>query len=578
MQNNLQISYGCYSTQGIKEINQDFCDIALPKEPFLTTKGIALCMADGISSSDVSQEASKVCVQSFLEDYYCTSEAWSVKNAATKVISATNSWLFAKNKENKYHYEKDSGFVCTFSSLILKSTTAHIFNIGDTRIYRLRGNELTQLTTDHRTWISKDKSYLARAMGIDSVINTDYDALTLEKDDIFLLMTDGVYECIQEQYLIDTLRSCEENYNDIAKEIITTALENNSDDNLTLQIVKINNLPKKDVNEIQNEIFEKPIPELLNEGDIFDGFEVLSILHSNSRSHVYLVKDIKSKEKVVLKAPSHDRKEDISYLESFLLEDWIAKRINNKHVLKAHEIDRPKNYLYILTEYIEGETLTQWIRDNPMPKLQEIRPIVEQIAHGLQAFHTLEMVHQDLRPENILINKDNQIKIIDFGSTKVEGIIEIDSFKEQHHLQGTALYSAPEYFIGEEGSVKSDIFSLAVIIYQMISNAFPYGTNVAKSTTKSAQNKLKYIPLVHKEIKVPQWFEEALKKALSINPINRYGLLSEFIYDLEKPNKHLTYKHTPALMEKDPVLFWQIIAFLLGLSHFIVYFVRNGIF
>ena len=70
MKNNLQISYGSYSSQGLKNINQDFCDIAFPNEPFLTTKGIALCMADGISSSDVSQEASQVCVQTFLEDYF----------------------------------------------------------------------------------------------------------------------------------------------------------------------------------------------------------------------------------------------------------------------------------------------------------------------------------------------------------------------------------------------------------------------------------------------------------------------------------------------------------------------------
>ena len=122
-------------------------------------------------------QSSRISVESFLEDYYCTSEAWSVKNSGTKVISASNSWLYAKNKENKYHYEKDSGFVCTFSSLVLKSTTAHIFHIGDIRVYKLRNKDLIQLTTDHRTWVSKDKSYLARAMGIDSMINIDYESI-----------------------------------------------------------------------------------------------------------------------------------------------------------------------------------------------------------------------------------------------------------------------------------------------------------------------------------------------------------------------------------------------------------------
>lgn len=576
MQSSLQITYAAYSNKGVKNINQDFCDIFIPKEPFLTTKGIALCMADGISSSSVSQEASQVSVQSFLEDYYCTSEAWSVKNSVMKVIHATNSWLYAKNRENQYHYEKDSGFVCTFSGLVLKSTTAHLFHVGDIRIYRLRGNSLEQLTTDHRTWISKDKSYLARAMGIDSVIHSDYEAFSLEKGDVFLLMTDGVYEFIELNGLIDMLQASQDDFNDIAKEIIQKAMQNGSDDNLTLQILRVDNLPKKEANEIQNEIYEKPIPELLNEGDFFDGFEVLSVLHTNSRSHVYLVKEIHSSEKMVLKTPSHTRRDDMAYLESFLLEDWIAKRIDNRHVLKAYEIDRPKNYLYILTHHIKGETLTQWMRDNPNPTLQEVRGIVRQIAKGLQAFHSLEMVHQDLRPENILINKDGVVTLLDFGSTKVEGILEIDSFNKQHHLQGTALYSAPEYFLEEEGTAKSDIFSLAVIIYQMLSGDFPYGTNVAKSTTKSAQNRLKYQPLIYKNIKVPQWFEEALKKALSINVHNRYGLLSEFMHDLEKPNKNLIHHRKPAIMQKDPVLFWQSLAILLGLSHLIVYWLNHA--
>lgn len=210
------------------------------------------------------------------------------------------------------------------------------------------------------------------------------------------------------------------------------------------------------------------------------------------------------------------------------------------------------------------------MRDNPNPTLQEIRPIIKQIASGLQAFHTLEMVHQDIRAENILINKDNEIKIIDFGSTRVEGIMEIDSFAEQFNIQGTALYTAPEYFIGEQGSAKSDIFSLSVIIYHMLSGVFPYGNDVAKSTSKSAQNKLTYKPLAHSEVKVPLWFEEALKKGLSVSSTNRYNLLSEFIYDLEKPNKNFSGKHTPSIMEKDPVTFWKVVSLILFITNIIL--------
>lgn len=570
MKDNLNIKYGFYSSKGVKPINQDFNDIKIPTQDLLNTKGIVFSMADGISSSNVSQEASEVCVKSFIEDYYCTSEAWSVKNSASKVIKANNSWLYAKNRENQYHLDKDKGYVCTFTNLILKSTTAHIFHIGDIRVYQIKNNEIKQLTNDHRVYISNEQNYLSRAMGIDFLVNIDYLSLNLEKDDIYILATDGVYEFIDEQYLKNRILEFNDDYKDLSKEIIQKALENGSNDNLTIQILKIDSLPEKNANEVQNEINEKPIPDLLTQGQIFDGFEILKILSSNSRSHVYLALDIKNNKKVVLKAPSHDLQEDKIYLETLLMEEWIAKRIHNTHVIKAYKLNRNKNFLYTLFEYIEGQTLTQWINDNPNVSLSEVRNIVEQISKALQSFHTLEMVHQDLRPENILIDKNNIITIIDLGSTKVEGIVENDIYAKKTSLIGTALYSAPELFLGDTGTNRSDIFSLAVIIYQMISRKFPYGTNLAKASSKSAQNKLKYEPLNHNEIYIPYWFEESLKKALSINPQNRYEVLSEFIYDLKIPNKKFTKNYKPSLMEKEPVKFWKTLSFLLLLSN--IYF------
>jgi len=136
MFDSLKISVGQYSDKGRKEINQDFHGALIPEEPQLSTKGIALAIADGISTSDVSQLASQAAVTGFLNDYYCTSEAWSVKLAAQRVLYATNSWLFAQTRQSHYRYEKDKGYVCTLSALILKSTTAYLFHVGDTRIYR----------------------------------------------------------------------------------------------------------------------------------------------------------------------------------------------------------------------------------------------------------------------------------------------------------------------------------------------------------------------------------------------------------------------------------------------------------
>lgn len=560
MNNQLKVSIGQYSNKGVKEINQDFHDIRIPAQPQLTNKGIAIAIADGISSSQVSQEASKISVTSFLEDYFCTSESWSVKKSANTVLKATNSWLYSKNKQDKYHLDKDKGYVCTFTTMIIKSTTAYILHLGDVRIYRLRDNKLEQLTKDHRVWISEDKSYLSRAMGIDSVLNPDYDTFEIQKDDIYLFMTDGVYEFIDEKFMKESLSQNIENYDFIAKNFIDTALQNKSDDNLTIQIVKIEDIPNKNIEEIHKQLTSRPLPPILEARMNFDGYNIIRALSHSSRSHLYLAIDEQTNKNAVIKIPSVDLKDDNAYLERFMMEEWIARRINSPYVVKSYLQTRKRNYLYNVTEFIEGQTLTKWIIDNPNTKINEVRNIAEQIAKGLHAFHKQEMIHQDLRPENIMIDKTNSIKIIDFGATRVEGILEINTTIEQENLQGTALYSAPEYFLGQEGTNKSDIFSLGVIVYQMISGSFPYGTNVAKCTNKTAQNKLTYNSLYPK---VPRWIDECIKKAVHINPNKRYDELSEFIYDLKKPNKKFLNKKRPPFIERSPEKFWQGVSFIL---------------
>lgn len=562
MDNQLKVSIGHYTHEGRKKINQDFHDILIPNEPQLTNKGIAIAIADGISSSEVSQEASKISVISFLEDYFSTSESWSVKKSARTVLAATNSWLYSQNRQDKYHLDLNKGYVCTFSAMVIKSTTAHIFHMGDTRIYRLRNENLELLTQDHRVWISKEKSYLSRAIGMDSNLNVDYETADVEINDIFFLMTDGIYEFVSNEAIIKITTGNIDNLDLAAKIISDLALENQSDDNLTIQILKVDNLPLKNVDEIQKQLYKRKLPPILEARMIFDGYEIIREISHSSRSHIYLAKDLQTEILVALKIPSIDLKDNAAYLERFTLEEWIARRINSENVVKAYLPSKNSDYLYNITEYIQGQTLNQWMIDNPNPKIETVRDIAQQIAKGLTAFHKLEMIHQDLRPHNIMIDSNNCVKIIDFGATRVEGLIESNINLEQENLQGTALYSAPEYFLQEIGTSKSDLFSLAVIVYQMLSKELPYGVQVARCKNKTAQNKLVYQSLYPK---FPIWIDETLKKALQINPANRYEQLSEFIYDLHHPNKKYLNKKRAPIIEKNPVVFWQGVSFVLSI-------------
>lgn len=564
MPRQLKVAIGQHSDKGRKDINQDFHGAFIPKEPQLSGKGIAMALADGISSSAVSQIASEAAVSGFLADYFCTSEAWSVKKSAQRVLTATNSWLHAQTRQSQYRYDKDRGYVCTLSAMVIKSTTAHIFHVGDTRIYRLRGSGLEQLTEDHRLWVAQDKSYLSRAFGIDSHLEIDYQALQVELGDVFLFATDGIYEYASATFMAKAIREHGDDLDGAAKAIVDEAYQQGSSDNLTVQILRIDELPEQQANERFQQLSELPFAPILDARMAFDGYTIVRELHASSRSHVYLALDGETNTPVIIKTPSTELQQNPLQLERFLTEEWIARRIDNAHVVKPCAQTRKRNFLYIVTEFIEGQTLTQWMIDHPRPDLQSVRGIVEQIAKGLRAFHRLEMLHQDLRPENIMIDATGTVKIVDFGSTRVAGLLETSAPIEHNDLLGTAQYSAPEYFLGESGSVRSDLFSLAVITYQMLTGRLPYGLQVAQAWTRAAQNKLKYSPIRGSEREIPAWIDDVLRKALHPNPARRYQELSEFVFELRQPNREFLNKARPPLVERNPVLFWKSLCLILA--------------
>lgn len=553
----LAISLGQYSDKGRKEANQDFHGALIPEGPLLSLKGIAIVLADGISSSEVSAIASESAVKSFLTDYYCTSDSWSVKTSAQRVIAATNSWLHAQTRQSQYLYDRNKGYVCTLTAMVIKSTTAHIFHIGDARIYRIVGSTLEQLTEDHRIVVSSKQSYLGRALGVNPQIEIDYRSLPVEKGDTFILATDGVYEHVSARFTTDTLGHGGNDLDSVARTIGEEAFRQGSRDNLTVQVVRIDELPVSEATDIIGPEADLPCPPLWEARTFVDGYQIVREIHASSRSHIYLAVDTANGARVAIKTPSIDLGNDRVYLQRFRMEEWIARRINSAHVLKPLIPSRKRSYLYIVTEYIEGQTLTQWMIDNPAPNLETARDIVEQIAKGLQAFHRMEMLHQDLRPENVMIDGTGTAKIIDFGSTRIAGIADDTDLVIGNEILGTVQYTAPEYFLGEGGTTGSDIFSLGVIAYQMLTGRLPYGAQAAKARTRSQQRKLRYKSALDDQRAIPAWIDGALKKAVNPDPYQRYTELSEFMFDLRHPNKNFLQTSQAPLMERNPLLFWK---------------------
>ncbi|QJR80347.1 bifunctional protein-serine/threonine kinase/phosphatase [Alteromonas pelagimontana] len=554
----LSLSIGQYSSAGDKPVNQDAYGAVIPEESILRTKGAAVAIADGIGSSTVSEIASRSAIKRFLEDYFCTSDASSVEQAAGQVVTAINAVLCAQTRNSPFMGEPEKGFVCTFSSVIFKRDRAYLFHAGDSRMYRLREGKLEQLTRDHRTRSSGQQDVLSNALGIHEDFQLDVQEVKTATNDCFILATDGVYDFLPEPALCDYVMKHIDRLDFAAQSIVEQAFANGSDDNLTVQLIRINAVPA-DNPKLSSEAENLPVPPVLSPNEKLDNYLIQRHLYASARSHIYLATDIKTRQQLIIKAPSVALADNPGHLEKFMIEEWAARRVRSQHLLSVPETRYSRSYLYTVSNFIEGQTLKQWATDNPAATVENVRILIEQVARGLMALHRDDVLHQDVRPENIMIDNAGTVKIIDFGAASIVGIQKV-SGGEESEIPGTAIYAAPEYFLGESGTPQSDQFSLAVLTYFLLCGTYPYGSDVAKCRSVTAQHKLKYRSVLHPNREIPFWVDCTLKKALQPNPHKRYRELSEFIYDLRHPNPKFMNRHRPPLAQRHPIRFWQSVS------------------
>jgi len=564
----LKVTVGQYSDKGIKAENQDSIGFSVPGNlALLETKGIACALADGISSSAEGKQASQACVTGFIADYFSTPDTWSVKQSGGKVLTAINTWLHGQSSQYK---DASRGLASTFSAIVIKSTTAHLFHVGDSRIYLFREGELEQLTTDHRIRIDAEQEYLGRAFGVDYCLDIDYKSLTVEEGDRFLLTTDGIHDVISDKQLKLLFKEHDADLDAFSQKICDLAITEGSKDNVSCQILQVEQLPSQDANEVFAQLTALPFPPELYEGVILDGYRVTREIHASSTSQLYLAVDTDTGEKVVLKTPSVNFEDDPAYLERFQLEEWIGRRIVSPHVIRTVEQKRPRRFLYYVLEYVNGKTLEQWLDDVGTLDLKTVRELVPQIVSGLRAFHRLDMLHQDLKPGNIMISHDGVLKIIDFGSTKIAGIADISTPVERRELLGTKHYTAPEYLLGRPGMTQSDQFALGCIVYQMLTGKLPYGEKLAKAREQRGINRLNYRPISEYISDIPHWVDKAVRKAVQVSPESRYEALSEFESDLVKPNPDYLREDQLPLLQRNPVGFWRSLSLLLLITNLVL--------
>ncbi|WP_269764055.1 protein kinase domain-containing protein [Shewanella benthica] len=605
----LEIGAGQCSAQGAKSTNEDAIGIRIPDGLMLTTKGAVSVICDGVSAAEAAEKASSISISNFISDYYSTPDTWSVEKSSSQVLTALNRWLYGLGQDYR---EAQRGYVCTFTALIFKSCSAYLFHVGDSRAYRFRAGKLERLSRDHVTVLGKNKRYLARALGLDVKLDVDYRKLELVRGDLYLLTTDGIHDVIGDQDLAvklsefmsklkfeskagsksefkpeskpeskagakpeseagSKLRLKPESdaaidHDEFCRRLCAQAIDAGSLDNVSCQLLSIDTLPKLNIDDLYQKLSKLPFPPPLSEGMKLDGYLIEEILHQSQRSQVYLASDADGNKRCI-KTPSVNYLDDAAYIERFMLESWIGHRINSPNVVKLLDRDRAKSALYYVTEHLNGMSLSTWITRNPKASVQEVLPLLKQIESGVRAFHRKETIHQDLKPDNILLTYEGQIKLIDFGSCYIKGIAEIATPLQRDSILGTADYSAPESVLGYRVTNKADLFSMAVITFEMLTGQLPFKGKLSQCRTRQDYLKLVYIPSYELNPLIPLWMDPTLKKALSFDPASRQVDTSELLYELNQPLANWDKPEVGrSLLERDPVRFWQGVSVFFGLS------------
>lgn len=553
----LKVSLAQYSDKGPKPENQDTVGARVPSQEQiaeLATKGIALAVADGVSSSPSARQASQAVITGFLTDYYATPDTWRTQQSAMQVIRSLNQYLWGQSQNSV----REEGHLTTFSALILKGDKFFTFHVGDSRIYRLRDQQLEQLTRDHTQKIDKKTTYLSRAMGADISVEVDMLCEELQQEDVFILTTDGIHDAIPPDTFKALICAHHTDPERLINESRSAALEHNTQDNLSIQVVRVEHIGTPTQNDAVAALSSLPFPPLLQPGQKLDGLTIQKIVHESERSQVYKVVT-EAGLPLIMKTPSINYEDDPAYIERFVMESWIGSRIQNAHVARVVAPPKARNYLYYLTEYVAGPTLEQIIRERAPLAIPDAIELIEQMIKGIRGFHRKDTLHQDIKPANAVVGKHGAT-IIDFGSCWVAGIQEVGAAFTRDTILGTLSYSAPEYRYGGTVGQRSDQFSLAVLLYEMLTGKQPYGEAYETANNIKAFQRLVYHPARRHNPLVPLWLDKALQKALSIHPNNRYPALSEWLLDLKRPNPiWLTPQEIP-LIERNPVLVWQILA------------------
>jgi serine/threonine protein phosphatase PrpC len=550
-------SVGFFSKSGPRKHNEDFAGAVFGAELPEPRLDVVAAIADGIGGTKGGRVAAETAVRGFLEGFFDLPETMEARRAGAKIVDSLNGWIHAQS----HHDPALAGMGCTFTALVLRGRIAHLLHVGDTRAYRLSGDRLTCLTSDHVREHGTGRSRtLYRALGIEPEVRLDYVTQPVALHDRFLLCSDGVHGFLEDPSIAELLRERSAPV-DTARALVTAALQSGSTDNCTALVLDVVRLPTAESADIGTTIMQLPLLPAPLGGETIDGFVLKVPLSDGRYSRLFGAVDEVEGGEVALKFPKPQMAPVATHRAAFVREAWVGARVNSPWV--GHIIELPpgrQTCLYTVMPLYQGELLETRLRRRPLLGLEEGRNIAVKLARAAAALHRAGIIHRDIKPDNVILEGDGSLKLIDLGVARIPGLEDI----APEDIPGTPGYMAPELFAGEPGNEATDIYALGVAMFRAFTGEFPYGNVDATSPPRRERPQ----ELCALRPDLPAWLQATLGRAVATDPADRFGDMIEFAVEMEAgPGRAPVAIHGPrTLYERDPLQFWQGVAALLALA------------
>jgi serine/threonine protein phosphatase PrpC len=550
----LQVAVGSHTLQGGRRRNEDYaaCYVGAPsRQPAINVIAV---LADGMGGAKGGRVAAELAVRGFVDGCIGLPITLGVPQISAHALDSVNRWLHTLGRSDAGL----NGMACTLSALVLCGRQVHLLHVGDSRIYRLRDNELSLLTTDHTLGAPGTSSVLTRAVGAEERVRADHAAETAHVHDRYLICSDGVHGRLSREQIFATLakRMAPQ---ETALQLVEHAAVGAEADNATALVLDVLALPETQFEDLELANADQPLRNAPASGDVIDEYELGAILADGTHTRVFRATDRRSQRQVVIKFPKPRPGLDAVLRSALLREMWIATHVRSPFVTEAldPEMDR-RTCLYGVLPYYEGETLERRLLRRPQVPLSSGLDISIKLTKAVAALHRAGIVHRDVKPENVILEPGGGLKLVDLG------VARLRQFEEPHAFEapGTRSYMAPELFTGSSADESSDIFALGVTLYRMFSGgAYPYGEIEPFAQPRFGRP----APLAKHRPDLPAWLDLCLARAFAVDRRERYADAIEFAFELENGSLRAVPQSIgrTSLYERNPVRFWQVVCALL---------------